>query len=308
MARTNVSLLNAQARADYSIFMRWCEHAQSHLKIKDSSLNIYRSMWAKLVAGTDHDVSTLTEDQLDVLVRKSSSDSKTSYPKRMSQLVSRVMAYHYQSTDLSKSKGFEKFHERFDDLRPTAPKYANSSKREHYKESIEHKLHWPSMDWKEKRNMAIAAVGLFAGLKLSEIIRLRFKDVQYIPHLGQFHIHVHGSMSRVVPLHLTGTRHINEWISARLEFLKEEKRRDDSHFFVSTQSGKPISRVTAYRSIKDVLGLSTNSARNTFAVTNIANGHASELVAQWLGYRMKENLEKFTTDQSLMAFMKTISS
>lgn len=308
MARSKVQLMQSQGRLDYAVFRAWADRLIASGQLKASSLKIYQSMWAKLVGDNPADITTLNDDQLSLVIRKATADSPTSYPKRVAQLVSRVMAYHYLEKDPAKSEAYEKFHERFDDNRPKAPKFANQKAKDHYRDEIQAKAHWPSMGWKEKRNLALAAVGLFAGLKLSEIIHLRFVDMRYIPHLGQYMIDVQGANKRSVPMHQDGTRYLHEWIEVRQGFMTDETKKPGAYLFIATTTGTQISRVTAYRCIKDVLGLSSNATRNTFAITNIAVGNDKALVAKWLGYRNEENLEKFTQEASLMAFMKTISA
>ena len=286
------------------VFEDWSQAAIASKTLSEGSRKIYLSMWRKFSAAlleaegrsldSVEQLSRLTIGAMTTAVVKASKASATSYPKRMAQLVSRVITHHvgkkHPASDLA---------EGFSDNRAQSPVYLSHQNRQAFVSNGDtaNNANLFDMDetlnWKRLRNKAIAAVSLYAGLRLQEIVSLRIRHISFDPEGYIFN--VPGSKHRTVPIAKEGNQIVGEWIASLRVLLDNlnDAAFNDAHLFISTLSGKPMTKITAHRATREVLNQQTaTAARNTFALRQITGGVSNELVLGWMGYKTNFTVEK----------------
>lgn len=145
-----------------------------------------------------------------------------------------------------------------------------------------------------QRNRAILEVLYSCGLRVSELINLRFQDI-YVDE-GFVKVEGKGGKQRLVPISERAIREIQYYLSDR-ETIAVKPGYED-YLFLSFRRGKPLSRITVFHIIKvqaECAGItkiiSPHTFRHSFA-THLLEGGANLLAIQeMLGH------EKITTTE-----------
>lgn len=145
--------------------------------------------------------------------------------------------------------------------------------------------------WTKRRDRAMLAIMLGAGLKVSEARTLRVADVGKTDLDGSVPVRFaakNGGKERETVLRPFAVRHVQPWIA--------ERRKLDIQstllFPSSLGSTAPLHKATVYRHVKatleragiDVERRGGRTLRNSFAVRELQNGAPLELVKQYMGH------------------------
>ncbi|MFL9610940.1 tyrosine-type recombinase/integrase [Methylobacillus sp. Pita2] len=302
-----------RTKTSQSLFDQWSEVQQRRGLSKPKSLQVYISMWnriSKTAANMDLDISKANLVDLIELVNQSTQDSTSSYPKRMAQLLARVLL----SAD-DKNSAAAKLPDQFQDNRRKKPLILNATavittltddvaltpKRVSSTLGAKRALRQTEIrKWKVTRAKAMAACALYAGLKANEILNLELNSI--IPDNDGCDFNIQGARRRRIPMSSQGHRYIMEWMDARSKIFdklnQEEKAQFTTKFFIGSSSGGPISRATVHREIQRVLeatfsedetgqeqSFTATASRNAFAIKQAMNGIPKHIITDWLGYK-----------------------
>ena len=115
------------------------------------------------------------------------------------------------------------------------------------------------LKYKNERNLVMFSIGINAGLRISDILPLKVKDVKNVTHIKIIEKKT-GKAKRFK---------INPYLRKEIDKYIENMS-DDDYLFPSRKGNKPITRVQAYRILNDVaekLGIEevgTHTLRKTF--------------------------------------------
>lgn len=300
-------------------FNHWSQFMIEDGQLTIGSAKIYASIWRKFsttAASEPHQcasagrLASLSVNQLSQIVTTASEGSATSYPKRMAQLVSRVMVFAFGGHAAA-----EMLPSLFLDNRKKDPVYAELENTLHNQNAEQNlsldfsKSGQSRSDWKSIRDQAIAALCLYAGLRLNEIIQLRMTDIK--SDAEGYVLSIKGQRVRTVPIAKAGNQFLSAWLTERSNICEQVGDVSHDYVFIATLSGGSVARLTVYRATKRVLGDSDHgtatAARNTFAARQIANGTDDQIISDWMGYRTdftiarhKEAFRKKRTPKALI--------
>ncbi|MCE5178535.1 MAG: site-specific tyrosine recombinase XerD [Porphyromonadaceae bacterium] len=143
------------------------------------------------------------------------------------------------------------------------------------------------------RNYAIIETLYSCGLRISELIGLRFSDL--FLEEGFIRVEGKGSKQRLVPISNVAIQKIKNWLSCRSQIII--KKGNEDIVFVSGR-GKAISRVTVFHYIKQYAGaagiqknISPHVFRHSFATHLLERGANIRVIQEMLGH------EKITTTE-----------
>lgn len=159
--------------------------------------------------------------------------------------------------------------------------------------------------WKQRRDRAMQAMMLGAGLKVSEVIGIYTDNVGHKDSTGSIPITVSpASAGGVVRWHRTQLRPFA--VPEVLQWLNERKTLNIPGLllFPATLQGKKLSKATVYRQTKatfDRAGITVprqggRTLRNSFAHRQLAAGESIELVGEFLGHRLRKSTEKYAQE------------
>ena len=129
------------------------------------------------------------------------------------------------------------------------------------------------LDWKYKRDYALALLLYATGLRISEALRMQLRDIE-----GEW-LRVEngkGSKDRYVPI-------AQESVEAIKSYLQSSPFKHDNALFV-TNTGKSMTKSEAYKTIKDALGISPHTVRHCFATHLVLNSCDISIVSDFLGH------------------------
>lgn len=284
------------------IFDQWIDYQAKAVLTKPKSLGVYTSMWN----GVTHQAGLMNIELTDVdlqtlifLIKEVTRNSSSSYPRRLAQLVTRVLIFHND-----KNSAAAKLPEAFPDNRRKTPLFLGGT--------VSHSRHLdidkeptklrvtPTQEWKISRAKALAACALFAGLKANEILTLEMNSI--IPDNDGCIFKIKGARKRRIPIASQGHEYITEWMEARTRLFElqdqEGKSRFSTRFFIGSSKGSSISRATIHRDIRSVLVatfgdipgndphvFNAAASRNAFAIKQALNGIPKHIITDWLGYK-----------------------
>lgn len=170
-----------------------------------------------------------------------------------------------------------------------------------------------SPSWKKRRDRAMLAMMLGAGLKVSEVIGLRIEHIGKKDSTGCIPIKVINLALRAADnAHRTYLRpfaipYVLPWIEERAWRAKPDRKAGRAAipgkmlFPASLKEGEPLNKATVYRHVKvtmeaaglDVERMGGRTLRNSFAVTELKKGTPIELVGELLGHYERRSTEKY---------------
>lgn len=149
------------------------------------------------------------------------------------------------------------------------------------------------------RDRAIAAVFLYAGLRLSELASLDVDDVAITARKGVVTVRSgKGDRFRQVPLNSMCRAAVTEWLEDRVELL-EAKDTETASLWVSRLGKRLSARAVGYviERLADDAGLEGASAhvlRHTFVTNLVRAGHDVVLVAELAGHRRLDTTRRYS--------------
>lgn len=161
-------------------------------------------------------------------------------------------------------------------------------------EEIENILSVIDLSTKEgQRNRAIVEVLYSCGLRISELVNLKFSDL--FLNDGFLRVEGKGSKQRLVPISHTAINEINKYMTDRMA-MNVMKGFENSVFL--SKRGKPISRIMVFHFIKEYAvtagikkNISPHTFRHSFATHLLEGGANIRAIQQMLGH------EKITTTE-----------
>jgi site-specific recombinase XerD len=157
--------------------------------------------------------------------------------------------------------------------------------------------------WKKRRDRAMLAMMLGAGLKVSEVLALHVQHVGKKDSTGSIPVRVINPAIRSADnAHKTLLRSFA--VPYVLPWLEERKHRripGQLLFPATLKEDKPLAQATVYRHVKGTLeraGLAVErmggrTLRNSFAVTELRNNKPIDLVGAFLGHYERRSTEKY---------------
>lgn len=160
----------------------------------------------------------------------------------------------------------------------------------------------PTVGWKRRRDRAMQALMLGAGLKVAEVIGIYTDSVGEKDATGSVPITISpAAVGGTIRAHQTQLRpfaaaEVLQWIHER-RTLKVPGRL----LFPATLDGGRLDKATVYRQVKatflragiDVSRQGGRTLRNSFAVRELSAGEAIELVGEFLGHRRRRSTELY---------------
>lgn len=161
--------------------------------------------------------------------------------------------------------------------------------------------------WKVRRDRALQALMLGAGMKVSEAVLVRTDDIKEdrLTADGSLVVDIRplaGADSTIRPhstrLYPPALDIVRQWIAERKTLAIS-----GTLLFPSTSRGGPLDKSVVYRKTKetyvaaglDVVHKGGRTLRNTFAVSQLQAGQAPEVVKEYLGHRDDRSIETYTT-------------
>jgi integrase/recombinase XerD len=161
-----------------------------------------------------------------------------------------------------------------------------------------------AVGWIERRDRAMLAIMLGAGLKVSEVVNIRLDALGQKESTGSIPIFISESPTRTVREHETqlrpfATSYVLDWIKCR-----EGLKITTPILFPATLQGGHIDKATVYRKVKanfiraeiNVTRMGGRTLRNTFAKRELKAGEPLELVGKFLGHRKRRSTEYYLLD------------
>ncbi|RJF96568.1 hypothetical protein D3870_19195 [Noviherbaspirillum cavernae] len=156
--------------------------------------------------------------------------------------------------------------------------------------------------WKRRRDRAMLAMMLGAGLKVSEVIGIRTASVGVMDTTGSIPVtitprSVGGSAKHhETQLRPFAAREVTAWIAER-----KMRNIPGELLFPASLQGGLLNKATVYRYVKETLaraGIDVHrkggrTLRNSFAVRELESGGSVELVGQFLGHKKRKSTEKY---------------
>lgn len=166
----------------------------------------------------------------------------------------------------------------------------------------------PTRGWKRRRDRAMQAVMLGAGLKVSEVIGMAIEHVGEPDATGCIPVTVSptstGGTSRwhQTQLRLFAVQEVVQW--------KAERTRlgiPGPLLFPASLQGGRLDKATVYRQVKatferagiDIQRLGGRTLRNSFAVRELKQGASIELVGEFMGHRKRKSTEHYVLDPTV---------
>lgn len=158
--------------------------------------------------------------------------------------------------------------------------------------------------WKVRRDRAMLAMILGAGLKMSEVLILKLDWLREKDSTGTIHISIpkyaggENGKNHDTLLRPFAVRHVLPWIEER----RQRTTIPGNYLFPSfLHKDKPMAKIAVYRNVKaalqeagiDVERMGGRTLRNTFAATEIEKGTSIELLQQFLGHHERRSTEKY---------------
>lgn len=162
----------------------------------------------------------------------------------------------------------------------------------------------PTRGWKRRRDRAMQALMLGAGLKVAETVGIYTANIGEKDSTGSIPVTVSpASAGGVVRWHQTQLRpfavaEVQQWLSERQALAIP-----GPWLFPATLQGGVLNKATVYRQVKAtferagivVPRLGGRTLRNSFAVRELQSGESIELVGEFMGHRRRRSTEHYCT-------------
>lgn len=162
----------------------------------------------------------------------------------------------------------------------------------------------PSHGWKRRRDRAMQALMLGAGLKVAEVVGMYTINIGEKDSTGSVPVTISpGSVGGVVRWHQTQLRpfavaEVQQWLQER-----QALKIPGPLLFPATLRGGVLNKATVYRQVKATFsraGISVprqggRTLRNSFAVRELQAGESIELVGEFMGHRRRRSTEHYCT-------------
>jgi integrase/recombinase XerD len=160
----------------------------------------------------------------------------------------------------------------------------------------------PTSGWKRRRDRAMQAMMLGAGLKVSEAVGLYTRNVGETDSTGSVPVSVSpASAGGTVRPHQTQLRPFA--VPEVLAWLRERRalRIPGELLFPATLDGGRLNKATVYRQVKatfaragiEISRQGGRTLRNTFAASELKAGESIELVGEFMGHRRRRSTEHY---------------
>ncbi len=158
--------------------------------------------------------------------------------------------------------------------------------------------------FKGSRDSAILELLYSSGIKVTELINIRLKDIIFYASI----IHINGNGDRVVPIGSIAIEAINNYIN---NFRIKKNKEEYDYLFINS-SGEPLTRQGVWKILKYYekkleinKELSPQILRNSFAVHMLNNGADIASVQELMGHKnitAMQNYMQATKQKSLQTF------
>lgn len=159
-----------------------------------------------------------------------------------------------------------------------------------------------SAGWKRRRDRAMQALMLGAGLKVAEVVGIHTSNIGGKDSTGSIPVTISpGSAGGVVRWHQTQLRpfavaEVQQWIVER-----QRLKIPGPLLFPATLQGGVLNKATVYRQVKATFaraGIAVSrqggrTLRNSFAVRELQAGESIELVGEFMGHRRRRSTEHY---------------
>ena len=153
-------------------------------------------------------------------------------------------------------------------------------------EEVEALLNQPDLTKNEgQRNKAMLEVMYSSGLRISELLSLKVKQVNF--ERGIIKIVGKGNKERIVPIGEFALEYLNKYIS---DGRRKNKNRNSDYLFLN-RYGEPLSRVYFFKQVKKyaeqagiMVDISPHTLRHCFATHMLENGAELRAVQEMLGH------------------------
>ena len=151
----------------------------------------------------------------------------------------------------------------------------------------------PKESYVGARDRAIFELLYSSGLRVSELIQIKFNDVDdtFVKVMGK------GRKERVVPVGKPAIQAIDFWLSNYRDQFDSEK----NPFLFLTEKGKPMSRVEVWRQVKTWAkkagikkSISPHTLRHSFATHLLDHGADLRIIQEMLGHASITSTERYT--------------
>jgi site-specific recombinase XerD len=160
----------------------------------------------------------------------------------------------------------------------------------------------PLEGWKTRRDRAMQALMLGAGLKVGEVIGTYTDNIGVKDSSGSVPVTISpGATGGVVRWHQTMLRPFAAEIV--LDWVRERRKLGfpGQLLFPATSQGKRLNKATVYRHVKatfeqagiEVPRQGGRTLRNAFAIRELKNGQTVEAVGEFLGHRRRRSIEPY---------------
>jgi len=143
-----------------------------------------------------------------------------------------------------------------------------------------------------KRDMAVVAVLLYCGLRVSELVNLRVQDVEVNERSGKLTVRGKGAKMRDVPVRLEARRALAAYLEVRKATFKNEKLFLGQRGPLTVRGVAKILEKYAYQAKLE--GLHPHSLRHTCAKNLVDSGVSLDKVAAILGHESLDTTAIYT--------------
>jgi site-specific recombinase XerD len=162
--------------------------------------------------------------------------------------------------------------------------------------------HDASHGWKRRRDRALMAMMLGAGLKVSEVIGIYSENIGEKDSTGSIPITISpGSAGGTIRWHQTQLRPFAVPEVVRWLLERSDLKIPGPLLFPATLEGGRLNKATVYRQVKatferagiEVPRLGGRTLRNSFAARELKAGESIELVGEFMGHRKRRSTEYY---------------
>ena len=155
-------------------------------------------------------------------------------------------------------------------------------------EEVNHMLTLPDDSAKGLRDRAILEFMYGTGARVTELVRLRFTDINL--RMNFVTLKDNEGESRIVPIGSYASKALKEYIDNAFEEIKGDEREDDDYLFINFR-GQPLTRQGIWKILKEYGKemdiedkMTPQILRNSFAVHILQNGGDLKTLQELMGF------------------------